>query len=114
LPEVGTDLVLLAVAADRVDAGDSRHADELRADDPLLDRAQVGLALDVRPQALALGREVAAVRLPPGLAVLHGRPATLRMVEPDRPHVDLPEPRRDRAERRLRARRQARAHAADA
>ena len=62
LHRVGLHVILLHVAADRVDAGDALHALELRADDPVLHRAQVRGALDVVREPLALGREVASRR----------------------------------------------------
>ena len=42
---IDDDLELLLVAAPRVDLGDARHGDELRADDPVLHRSQLGGAL---------------------------------------------------------------------
>ena len=69
LRRVGLDVVLLHVAADRIDAGDALHALELRADDPVLHRAQIGGALELVREALPFGREVAAVALPARLAV---------------------------------------------
>ena len=55
---IGLHLVLLHVAADRVDAGDAFDALELRADDPVLHSAQVGGLLDVAAQPLALRRQI--------------------------------------------------------
>jgi hypothetical protein len=67
LRRVRLDVVLLLEAADAVDAGDPRDRLDLWADDPVLDRAQVGGLLQFRPEALTFRRQVAAVRLPTGL-----------------------------------------------
>ena len=107
LRRVGLDVVLLDVAADRIDAGDARHALELRPDDPVLHRAQIGGALDLAVEPLALGREVGAVALP-ARARRRARAASVGAAILDRPHVDLAEAGRDRPHPRLGARRQAR------
>ena len=80
---------------------------QLRPDDPVLHRAQIGGALELVAQALAFGRQIGAVALPAGLAVLHGRAAVGSPIV-DRPHVDLAEAGGDRPHARLDAGRQVR------
>jgi hypothetical protein len=67
---VGPDVVLLHVAADRIDAGDPGDALELGRDDPLLHGAEVRGPLHVRREALALAGEERAVGLPAGRRVV--------------------------------------------
>ena len=64
---IGLHLVLLDVSADRVDAGHTRNALELRPNDPVLHRSQIRGTLKVVGQLLPLRSEIAAVALPPGL-----------------------------------------------
>jgi hypothetical protein len=51
---VGLDVVLLDVAADRVDSSHALDAAKLGANEPVLNRSQVGRALDVGAERLAL------------------------------------------------------------
>jgi hypothetical protein len=74
LLRVGADLVLLDPAADRVDTRDVGDALELRPDDPVLDRPQIGRAFDRVREPLALRREIGPVGLPAGLAVAVSAP----------------------------------------
>ena len=91
------DLILLDIAADGIGAGDTRHRPHLRADDPVLDRAQIDRALEIIAQMAAFRREVAAVALPARLAVGHGR-ILWRFPVFDRPPIHFAEPGRDRTE----------------
>ena len=80
--------------SDRVDAGDVADAFDLRADDPVLHGAQVGGALDIGRETLALRREVRAVALPARFAALcRGRARAAGVLVLDGPHVDLAQPR---------------------
>ena len=100
---VGIDLVLLEIAADRIHAGDAGHHLDLRLDDPVLHRAQIGVLLDLALQQLAVGGQETAVALQARHAVALDRGAG----EVDGPHVDFAETGRDRADPRLDALRQA-------
>ncbi len=93
LHRIGLDPVLLDVAADGVGAGDTRDALHLRADDPVLDGAQVDEPGEIVGEAFAFGRQIGAVALPSGRAVA---PRRGRRIVVDRPPIDLAEPGRDR------------------
>jgi len=64
---VGLDHKLFFVAADRIDPGDALDTAELGADDPILDRSQIGGLLDIGRQTLAIGGEEVAIGLKPRL-----------------------------------------------
>ena len=106
LHRVGLHVILLLVAADNVDAGNSLDILQLRTDDPVLHLAQIRGQLDFGLQPLAFGCEIDAVRLPTGLAVDDRRSVARWVSIFDRPHVDLAEPRGDRSHLRLDAARQ--------
>src|SRR5262249_45156879 len=61
---IGTHVILLDVAADRVDPGDAGNGLELWPDDPVLHGAEVAGELDGGREPLALGRQVDAAALP--------------------------------------------------
>ena len=103
LRRVGLHLILLDVAADGVGARDPTHGLQLRPDDPVLYGAQIDETRQVVGEALPLGGQVGAVRLPARDAGAHVR-ARRRIF--DGPPIDLAEARRDRAHFRLDARRQ--------
>jgi hypothetical protein len=50
--------ILLHIAAQNVDPSDALEGLQLRRDDPVLDRSQIGRLLDVRGQTVALGRYI--------------------------------------------------------
>ena len=98
-------VILFLKTADRFDAGDPRHGPELRTNEPVLHRPEVGRALESGRETRALGREIAPIALPAGLAVLDGCPLARRLIM-DRPHVNLAKAGRDRPHARHGSRRQ--------
>src|SRR5262245_52711014 len=84
------------VPADGIDAGHARHALELRPDDPVLHRAQVGGALELARERLAFRREIGSVALPARLSV--AQVAALPRLKSDCPHIDFAETRRNRTD----------------
>src|SRR5262249_40533625 len=99
------DVILLLKTAKRVDARDPRNGPELRPDDPILHRAQVGHLLKFSRKARALGGEIASIGLPAGFAIHDRRPFAWAPVM-DRPHVNLTQPCGDWSHARLGALRQ--------
>ena len=97
LGRIRRDLILLDVTADGVGAGDTCYHPHLRADDPVLDRAQVDRAFEIVVQIPTFGREIAAVALPARLAIGNRRVFS-RLLVLDRPPIDFTQPRRDRTE----------------
>ncbi len=106
LRRIGLNVILLHVAADRVDAGHVRHAFELWADDPVLHGTQVSRPQEIVGEALPFGRKIGAIALPARLAILDGHAGCRRRIL-DRPHVDLAQTGGDRSHLRFGARRQA-------
>ena len=96
LVRIGSDLELLLVTADRIDLGNPRDGLQLRTDDPVLHRAQIHGQFIVLAQPKPFRREVGAVALPAGLAVLGFSALTAWVGVFDRPHVDLAKTRRNR------------------
>ena len=97
LGRIRRDLILLDIAADRIGAGDTRHRPHLRANNPVLHRAQIDRALEIVAQMAAFRREIAAVALPTRLAV-GDRRILWRLLVFDRPPIHFAQPRRDRTE----------------
>ena len=97
LGRIRRDLILLDIAADGVGAGDTRHRPHLRADNPVLHRAQIDRALEIVAQMAAFRREIAAIALPTRLAVGNRR-ILWRLLVFDRPPIHFAQPRRDRTE----------------
>src|SRR5258705_9666975 len=56
----------------RVRAGDAGNGPHLRTDDPVLYGTEIDYALKIVGQPFAFGREIAAVALPAGAAILYG------------------------------------------
>ncbi|MGY4501905.1 hypothetical protein ACVWYH_005862 [Bradyrhizobium sp. GM24.11] len=102
---VGLHLELLDEAPDGVRAGDAGNGLHLRADDPVLHRAQVNGALEVVDQAFTFRRQIAAVGLPARLSVTN-RCGRARFFVLDGPPVDLAEARRHRSQSNFDARRE--------
>ena len=96
---VGLHVILLDVAPNGVNACHPLDVLELRADNPILHRAQVGSPLQGVGQALSFRGQVGAVGLP---ARCPGSDSdSLGGGVLDRPHVDLAQPRRDGTHNRL-------------
>src|SRR3546814_2082682 len=81
--DVGNDLKLLHMAADRLDAGNARRILQQRRDDPVLRGAQIGRLIGLADKPVALWRAVTAIRLTAGLARLVL--VFLTVLEPARP-----------------------------
>ena len=94
---VRLDHQLFFVAADRIDSGNSLDTAELGADDPILDRPQIGGLLHIGRQTLAIRGEERAVGLKTGLPGDHPRFLRQRSLVIDRPHQDFAEASRQRA-----------------
>ncbi len=105
LGRIRLHLVLLHISADRVGASQALHALHLRTNDPILNGAEVDDALELIAETLALGRQIGAIALPPGLSVVHGNVDTRRNIF-DSPPIYFAKARRDRAELHLHAGRQ--------
>ena len=84
---VWLNMIFLDEAAQRVDAGDARHGAQLRTNDPVLHGAQIGLFLHLRRQQSAFRRQIGAVSLPAGFAIM--RRPFLWLLVAHRPHVDF-------------------------
>ena len=97
---VRTDRILLHIAADGVDAGETGGGPHLRRDDPVLHGAQIGGALLRGRKQIAFGRQIGSARLPARLARL-GEVLTVEWLVVDRPHQHFTEARGDRGHGRL-------------
>ena len=97
---VRLDMELLHQAADGIDTSYSQDVTELRPDHPVLQRPQVGGALQLSCQLLPFGGDVAAVSLPTGSSIPHHVAFTPWRVV-DSPHVDFAKAGGDRPHARL-------------
>ena len=95
---------MLGKATDRIDACKALRILEQWRDDPVLGRPQIGRLVSVVGQPFAFWRNVAPIGLHAGFAGL--MLVILAVLQPDGPHIDLAQPRRDRPHRQLDTRRQ--------
>ena len=98
---VGLDDEGLGIAADRVDAGNAADRFQLRAHDPVLDRAQIAGLGNLIGEHIAFGGQIAAVGLPAGLPGDLLGPFAVGVLVTDGVHDDLAETCRHRPDLRL-------------
>ena len=98
---------MLDVAAVGIDPRDAGHVAHLGSDDPVLHRAQIRGLRQFGGQPFAFWRQIAAIGLPARLAVDDLEALAIRVPEGDRVEEDLAQPRAQRRQVWLDARRQA-------
>ena len=87
--QLGLDQILFHITAVGIDAGNAQNIAHLRANDPILHRAQIGGLGQFGRQPLALGRQIAAVRLPAWFSIYGLYAFAVGMAEGDRVEKDL-------------------------
>src|SRR3546814_2522926 len=90
----------LGVAADRIDPGITADRLQLRAHDPVLDRAQIAGLRDLVREDIAFGGQIAAVGLPARLASNLLGALAVGILVANGIHDDFAKPRRHRSDRK--------------